>query len=189
MISFEKSSISIIDDFLSPERAEMVFNLVNSDIKWKKMSNKENRFSYHFSQNEDYEVIKNVLSVSDFISEIEKITGFDEFSIPIIFLTKYELNDYLSPHNDNADDREYGFIYNVTKDACIENGGVLHYINDKNEYEPILPKYNRLVMFKVENSGMHFVSKVEKNGYKRLALTGWINTKKFDKRKKEKTLI
>jgi hypothetical protein len=44
-------------------------------------------------------------------------------------------------------------------------------------------------MFKVEDSGMHYVSKIEKENYKRLALTGWINTKTFDKRKKKKTLI
>lgn len=189
MISFEKSNISVVDDFLTPERAEMVFNLINSDIKWKKMLIKEKRFDYSFSQNEDYEVIKNVLSVSDFISEIEKITGFEEFSIPFIFFSKYELGDYLSPHNDDTEDREYGFIYNITKDVEFENGGVLHYKNDKGEYDAILPKYNRLVMFKVENLGMHYVTKIEKENYKRMALTGWINTKKFDKRKKKKTLI
>lgn len=189
MISFEKNGIAVVDDFLTPERAEMVFGLINSDIKWKKMFSHGKGIDYCFSQNEDYEVIKNVLSVSDFISEIEKITGFEEFSVPFVFFSKYELGDYLSPHNDNTEDREYGFIYNVTKNAEFEDGGVLHYINDKGEYDPILPKFNRLVMFKVEDSGMHYVTKIEKESYKRIALTGWINTKKFDKRKKKKTLI
>lgn len=189
MISFEKNGISVVDNFLTLDRAEMVYNLINSDIKWKKMFSHGKGIDYCFSQNEDYEVIKNVLSVSDFITEMEKITGFNEFSIPYIFFSKYELDDYLSPHNDDTEDREYGFIYNVTKDVEFKNGGVLHYINEKGEYEPILPKFNRLVIFKVKDSGMHYVTKVEKNGYKRLALTGWINTKKFDKRKKKKTLI
>ena len=189
MISFEKNGVAVVDDFLTPNQAEMVFDLLNSDIKWKKMSYNNNGLDYCFHQNEDNEVIKNVLSVSDFISEIEKITGFEEFSMPVIFFSKYELGDYLSPHNDNTDDREYGFIYNVTKDVEFEKGGVLHYINNKKEYNPILPKFNRLVMFKVEDSGTHYVSKVESENYKRLALTGWINTKKFDKRKKKKTLI
>ena len=43
---FEKSNISVVDNFLTPERAEMVFNLINSDIKWKKMLIKEKRFDY-----------------------------------------------------------------------------------------------------------------------------------------------
>lgn len=189
MVSFEKNGVAIVDDFLTIKQAEMVFDLINSDIKWRKMGSNNDKFNYCFSQNEDNEIIKNVLSVSDFIVEIEKITGFEEFNIPAIFFSKYEFGDYLSPHNDNTDDREYGFIYNVTKGAEFENGGVLHYKNDKDEYDPILPKFNRLVMFKVEDSGMHYVSKIEKENYKRLALTGWINTKTFDKRKKKKTLI
>lgn len=189
MISFEKNGIAVVDDFLTPERAEMVFDLINSDIKWKKMILHGNGFDYRFSQNEDYEVIKNVLSVSNLISEIENITGFDEFSVPFIFFSKYELGDYLSPHSDNTEDREYGFIYNVTKDAKLEDGGVLHYINDNGEYDAILPIFNRLIMFKVKNTGKHYVTKIEKEGYKRMALTGWINTKKFDKRKKKKTII
>lgn len=189
MISFDEKKVVVVDNFLTPEKAEMVFDLINSDIKWKKMFSNGKGIDYSFSQNEDLEVIKNVVSVSNFISEIENVTGFEEFSIPFIFFSKYELGDYLSPHNDDTEDREYGFIYNVTKDVEFEKGGVLHYINDKGEYDAILPEFNRLVMFKVEDSGMHYVTKIEKESYKRMALTGWINTKKFEKRKKKKTLI
>ena len=189
MISFETHGIAVIDNFLDQQKAETVFNLINSDIKWKKMVSQGKEIEYSFSQNEDYEVIKNVISSSDFITEIEKITGFDEFSVPFIFFSKYEFGDYLSPPNDDTEDREYGFIYNVTKDAEFENGGVLHYINNSGSYDPILPKFNRLIMFKVKESGMHYVTRIEKNNYKRIALTGWINTKKFEKRKKKKTLI
>jgi len=189
MVSFGENGVGIVDDFLTLKQAEMVYDLLNSDIKWKKMESSSNGLDYRFSQNEDNEIIRNVFSVSDFITEIEKITGFEEFNIPFIFFSKYELGDYLSPHNDNTEDREYGFIYNVTKDVKVENGGVLHYINDKGEYDAILPKFNRLVIFKVEDSGTHYVSKVEKENYKRIAVTGWFNTKRFDKRKKKKTLI
>lgn len=185
MVSFNDENVVVIDNFLSSEVAEKVYNLINGDIRWNKMGYKNNNYEYSFSQNEDMDVINNILSVSNFLKSIEGLTGFSDFTVPVIFLSKYEMGDYLSPHNDNADDREYGFIYNVTKDVKIENGGVLHYINKQNEYDPILPIFNRLIMFKVEKSGKHFVSEVKKEGYKRQALTGWINTKEYYKIKKE----
>ena len=57
------------------------------------------------------------------------------------------------------------------------------------KYEPIEPVFNRLVIFKVEKVGMHYVSEVKKKDYKRKALTGWFNTTSFNNSKKEKTLI
>lgn len=189
MISFEEEKVVVIDNFLTPELADKVCNMIDAEDRWKKMRYENKNFHYSFSQNEDTELIKNILLVSNLKESIEEITGFSNITFPVLFLSKYEFGDYLSPHNDDADGREYGFIYNVTKESSIEDGGVLHYINENNKYDPILPTYNRLIIFKVNKEGQHFVSEVKKIDYKRQSLTGWFNTKEFNYIRKEKTLI
>ena len=189
MISFEHEKVIVIDNFLTPELADNVYVKIDAEDRWTKMKYKNKNFHYSFSQNEDSELIKNIFLISNLKELIEETTGFSNITFPAVFLSKYEFGDYLSPHNDSDEGREYGFIYNVTRESSIEDGGVLHYINKNNEYDPILPMYNRLIIFKVDKMRNHFVSEVKKQNYKRQSLTGWFNTKKFDNLKKEKTII
>ena len=92
------------------------------------------------------------------------------------FLSVYKPGDYLSQHEDRRNARTWAFTLTLTKDWRPEWGGILNVEVDMNEWLAFPPKYNRLILMKVNGpvSCNHFVSHVIPEApVHRVTLSGW----------------
>ena len=177
-----------IDSFLSADKANNIYDIIDSQTQWIINSNhkksyeyekskfKEGKFSYWYSSIENDKFIQNLFFLLNLELEISKLLEDKFFTAQGIFVSKYTYGNFLSPHNDDALGRKYAFIYNLTKHADIEKGGCLNFINDKNNITyKLLPKFNSLNLFDVENiKDLHYVDEIMDKNYKRYSISGWI---------------
>ena len=177
-----------IENFLSEDKANNVYDIINSQTDWitnskhkksyeyEKSKFKEGQFSYWYSSIENKEFIQNLFFLLNLELKISKLLENKFFTTQSIFVSKYTCGHFLSPHNDNALGRKYAFVYNLTKDAAEKKGGCLNFINDKNNITyKLLPKFNSLNIFDVENiKDLHYVDEIIDKNYKRYSISGWI---------------
>lgn len=122
---------------------------------------------------------RNILSSTDFIDKLNKITNLQLTKLTTIFLSKYKSGSFLSPHSDKGNGK-LAFVINLTKNWKPQYGGVLHFMNDERTeiIDSFIPSFNTLMIFEVpiENGIPHFVSHIAPNvKYNRYALTGWFD--------------
>ena len=177
-----------IENFLSADKANNIYDIIDSQTDWVINSNhkksyeyeksklKEGEFSYWYSSIQNKEFIQNLLFSSNFELEISKLLQNKFFTAQSIFVSKYTKGHFLSPHNDASLGRKYAFVYNLTKDVDENKGGCLNFINDKNNVtHKLLPKFNSLNLFDVENiKDLHYVDEIIDENYKRYSISGWI---------------
>lgn len=99
----------------------------------------------------------------------------------------YRPGDYVMPHTDVNYDavtgrkRRVAYILHMASQWEPTFGGELIMMNPTT---PIAPIYNAITLFPVTSSSFHFVAPVAHNvpypKYKRLAVSGWFQTKKID---------
>lgn len=107
---------------------------------------------------------------------IDDITGFKPVNYNQLFLSKYRIGHFLSPHSD-INNGKLAYVLNLTKDWKPQYGGILHFLDNKRENitESFVPKFNSLVIFEVPDEGTpHFVSHVSVDKKPRYAVTGWL---------------
>jgi Rps23 Pro-64 3,4-dihydroxylase Tpa1-like proline 4-hydroxylase len=183
-----KSKPLQIENFLSIDKANTVYKIIDSQENWvtssrhkksyefEKNKFNEGEFSYWFHMIEDKNFIFNLSQILNFEFELSKLLDNKFFTPQSIFLSKYIFGDFLSPHNDDALNRKYAFVYNLTKDVDENKGGCLHFIDKNNNItHKLLPKFNSLNIFDVENvNDLHFVSEITDKNYKRYSISGWL---------------
>ena len=183
-----KSKPLQIENFLSIDKANTVYKIIDSQENWvtssrhkksyefEKNKFNEGEFSYWFHMIEDKNFIFNLSQILNFEFELSKLLDNKFFTPQSIFLSKYIFGDFLSPHNDDALNRKYAFVYNLTKDVDENKGGCLHFIDkNNNTTHKLLPKFNSLNIFDVENvNDLHFVSEISDKNYKRYSISGWL---------------
>lgn len=83
---------------------------------------------------------------------------------------RYKRGDYLLCHDDMLEGRKFAYILYL---KSPDIGGELSLISDKTPYKKkkILPKENRLVVFKVSKHSWHEVEEIERG--ERLSIGGW----------------
>ncbi len=123
--------------------------------------------------------LRNVLSSTDFIDVLNKITGLNLSKLTTLFLSKYKNGNFLSPHTDKGNGK-IAFVINLTKNWKPQYGGILHFMNDDRTdiIDSFVPSFNSLMLFEVPpDKGIpHYVSHVSPNvKYSRYAITGWFD--------------
>ena len=101
----------------------------------------------------------------------KKVIGMDE-----MFASKYTRNDFLTLHHDK-NKGNYTFILYLSKNWNPVHGGLTHFCDaNKNIYRTEIPKFNNMVIFKLDPSRQmdHFVSQVC-GPNPRYAYTGWFS--------------
>jgi len=114
----------------------------------------------------------------EFVDRISKLTGTKLKSIDMSGFI-YSSGDYLLPHDDRLDTRKIAYIINLSKEFTKKDGGTLDLFSTKGKHpdkivKSYVPKFNSLVLFKVNKQSFHQVSEVLSNK-KRLTLTGWFH--------------
>jgi hypothetical protein len=177
-----------IENFLSEDKANNIYDIIDSQTQWitnskykksyeyEKSKFKEGKFSYWYSSIENPEFIQNLFFLLNLELKISKLLEDKFFTAQSIFVSKYTHGHFLSPHNDDVLGRKYAFIYNLTKNADEKKGGCLNFINDENNITyKLLPKFNSLNIFDVENiKDLHYVDEIIDKNYKRYSISGWI---------------
>lgn len=95
---------------------------------------------------------------------------FSEF-----FISRYSSGDFLSRHSDHT--KGIAFVWNLTQDWRPEYGGNLSLIDpDTQEIRTLIPQFNTLSLFNLQEEVDHWVSEVSSFAPKeRIAITGWFD--------------
>lgn len=135
-------------------------------------------FSYCFRRHEGTIGAKELFSSPELMNLINCITNMGVKDIVTVFASMYNANSFLSTHTDTGRGK-IAFVLNLTKNWDENNGGCFELL-DKNwgtVRKKIIPRFNSLTIFNVENEGVpHRVTKVRSDVKKcRLAISGWFS--------------
>ncbi|XP_054706181.1 prolyl 3-hydroxylase OGFOD1-like isoform X2 [Uloborus diversus] len=102
-------------------------------------------------------------------------------------------DDHLLCHDDLLEDRRIAFIYYLTSDWSLEDGGSLDLFEAMNGEpgeikESIVPELNKFVFFEVSPVSFHQVAEV-KTENKRLAISGWFHGPAYPSVPHKETLL
>uniref|UniRef100_H2YMJ6 Fe2OG dioxygenase domain-containing protein n=1 Tax=Ciona savignyi TaxID=51511 RepID=H2YMJ6_CIOSA len=105
-----------------------------------------------------------------------------------MFCAQYKETDYLLCHDDELENRRIAYVYYLSPDWSINDGGALQLFNsNQREYNgsaifdpssvihEIVPKFNSLVLFEVCPTSYHQVAEIITSTKTRLSLTGWFH--------------
>lgn len=93
----------------------------------------------------------------------------------------YSDTDYLLCHDDNMGDRRIAFVLYLSKDWTAEDGGALDLFDTDEHGQPrnvvksLVPQYNSLVFFEVEDNSYHQVAEVVSPVKSRWTINGWFH--------------
>lgn len=158
------------------------------------------RFSYSnndlhsMSQTEDFSNLNDLPELcSQFLefmhtsamgSVLRESFGLDKVSRVTMTASLYKQNDYLLCHDDQVGDRSVAFIFYLTENWELSDGGQLKFFSfDKCKNEPLVdsyrkmlvPEFNSMALFLVNNSSFHEVEQVF--GTKpRISINGWFHS-------------
>lgn len=177
-----------IKNFIDENLAESIYNEIENYNLWEVSSNykksylyekkkyEEGEFSFWFDWINNNEFVHKIKEKINFEFNLSKLLDGHYSKIESIFISRYTFGHFLSPHDDINTSRKYAFVYNLTKNSNIDNGGCLNFINDTNEIVyKFLPEFNSLTLFDVKNIPyLHYVDEIKNNKYKRYALSGWL---------------
>jgi Rps23 Pro-64 3,4-dihydroxylase Tpa1-like proline 4-hydroxylase len=169
----------VIDEFLSPEDAEELFDKLLKESFYGKRSD---LFSLKQTENlneSKSEAMKKLCSFlsGEFKKFMSEITEQKYGSNVDVHGTLYQDTDYLLPHDDQLEGRRLAYLIYLT-DVPTENGGELHLYDNKNGkptdiVKSISPQHNRLAIFLVSETSFHQVEEVIESD--RLAIGGWLH--------------
>ena len=139
-----------------------------------------------FRKHPNLSILHNMLGsdyVYDWISDVSS-SSVDSL---ITSASLYRPGDYVMPHSDIKHDKTKGvrrrvaFILHMASQWDPSFGGELIMLNP---LTPIAPIYNSITLFPVNSNSFHFVAPVAHNvpypKFKRLAVSGWFQSKKLD---------
>ncbi|XP_078485496.1 prolyl 3-hydroxylase OGFOD1-like [Ciona intestinalis] len=105
-----------------------------------------------------------------------------------MFCAQYSDTDYLLCHDDELEFRRVAYVYYLTPDWSMEEGGALQLFDSKQcenngttIYDPtsvvrsIVPTFNSMVLFEVCPTSFHQVQEIVTSSKTRLSLTGWFH--------------
>lgn len=93
----------------------------------------------------------------------------------------YSDTDYLLCHDDNMGDRRIAFVLYLSKDWTVKDGGALDLFDTDEHGQPrnvvksLVPEYNSLVFFEVEDNSYHQVAEVVSPVKSRWTINGWFH--------------
>ena len=150
----------------------------------KKTYNKD-IFSYNFHRNMGFRkneittaerLLRTIFLSQHFMNFISEITGLNITKNNQLFLSKYRVGHYLSPHSDINNGR-IAYVLGMTQNWKPQYGGILHFLDEKREniIDSYVPKFNSIILFRVPEGGIpHFVSHVSIDNKNRYSITGWL---------------
>jgi prolyl 3-hydroxylase /prolyl 3,4-dihydroxylase len=172
----------IIENFLNENKAKELFQ----ELKKEKFIEKECDL-FSFSQTVDFSnLTKGILKdfykffrSKNFLEWLKKCVVSDLGGEVDMSGTLYKSCDYLLCHDDRLEERKIAFIYYLSENFSLEDGGsFLMYEDDEgipgkvvNKYKPL---WNSLILFEVSEKSFH---EVEENVSKkdRYAIGGWFH--------------
>lgn len=117
-------------------------------------------------------------------SVLRESFGLDKVSRVTMTASLYKQNDYLLCHDDQVGDRSVAFIFYLTENWELSDGGQLKFFSfDKCKNEPLVdsyrkilvPEFNSMALFLVNDSSFHEVEQVF--GTKpRISINGWFHS-------------
>jgi hypothetical protein len=174
-----RDEVCIIHDAFAPRFAERVHASLLQSKHWKLYEEIKPFFAYHhhnlYLEAQYPEVLQEcmqILSAEATKQLVEELAGIDCSGEVQFGASQYLPGDYSLPHNDTNANRSVAYIWHLTKGPWRpEWGGQFFWCRSATS---ILPSFNTLTLFRVNQHSTHFVCAVSPLAAgRRLAVNGW----------------
>lgn len=159
-----------------------------SDEEWAQAEARQRFFSYRVLAEEQwrsevssrataYLALRQAFAERRFADYFSTVTGLPFGDDTEVGTHGMQRGDFLKMHRDLGHNRRLAFLLYLSPGWQEAWGGALHLIDDQGGETPLVPAYNRLVLFDVIANKGHFVTEVTAAAGERsrLSLGGWLH--------------